>query len=54
MSSPTSIPVMNEGERVEDYLRRYERNELLRFLTCGTVESTLRSLLWLKNLTIWI
>ncbi|MCX5641471.1 MAG: GTP-binding protein, partial [Planctomycetota bacterium] len=38
MSSPTSIPVMNEGERVEDYLRRYERNELLRFLTCGSVD----------------
>ncbi|MEY4943777.1 MAG: Sulfate adenylyltransferase subunit 1, partial [Planctomycetota bacterium] len=38
MSSPTSIPVMNEGERVDDYLRRYERNELLRFLTCGSVD----------------
>ena len=33
-----STPVMQEGERVEDYLQRYERNELLRFLTCGSVD----------------
>ena len=33
-----STPVMQEGERVEDYLTRYERNELLRFLTCGSVD----------------
>lgn len=27
-----------KGQNVEDYLARYERNELLRFLTCGNVD----------------
>ncbi|MBL9141648.1 MAG: sulfate adenylyltransferase subunit CysN [Phycisphaerae bacterium] len=27
-----------QGENVEEYLARYERNELLRFLTCGNVD----------------
>jgi bifunctional enzyme CysN/CysC len=31
-------PALAEGQRVEDYLGRYERNELLRFLTCGSVD----------------
>ena len=26
------------GESVSEYLHRYERNELLRFLTCGSVD----------------
>jgi bifunctional enzyme CysN/CysC len=33
-----SAPLFEKGQRVHDYLQRYERNELLRFLTCGSVD----------------
>ena len=29
---------LKEGERLREYLERYERTELLRFLTCGSVD----------------
>ncbi len=33
-----SFAELKEGERLHDYLERYERTELLRFLTCGSVD----------------
>ncbi|MFO0963595.1 MAG: sulfate adenylyltransferase subunit CysN [Phycisphaerales bacterium] len=33
-----TAPMLEKGQRVEDYLQRYERTELLRFLTCGSVD----------------
>ena len=29
---------LREGERLHDFLRRYEATELLRFITCGNVD----------------
>jgi bifunctional enzyme CysN/CysC len=33
-----SFAELKEGERLREYLERYERTELLRFLTCGSVD----------------
>ncbi len=33
-----SAPILEKGQRLEEYLQRHERNELLRFLTCGSVD----------------
>jgi bifunctional enzyme CysN/CysC len=33
-----SFAELREGERLREYLERYERTELLRFLTCGSVD----------------
>ena len=33
-----SVAQLQPGERLPDFLRRYEATELLRFLTCGSVD----------------